>query len=94
MSGSVREDEDQEFFKCHLVCLSIGTTIKESIATAQGPTARNMKNDIDRHRGRIGSRKNADKHLRTVFALQDGVTRSDDASEEKRNGTGFQLAPI
>ena len=85
-----RENEEQEYYRCHLAFLSTGTTIEESISTAPEPTATKMKEYAKRHRGATGSRQQSDKHLRTVFALQDGITRSVVANEEKRNGTGFQ----
>lgn len=85
-----RENDGREYYRCHLAFLSTGTTIEESIATAPEPIATKMAEYVDRHKGAVGSRRHASKHLRTVFALQDGVTRSEEATLEKRNGTGLQ----
>jgi len=85
-----RDNDDHEYYRCHLAFLSTGTTIEETIATAPEPIATKMQEYAHRHRGSVGSRQQSPKHLRTVFAMQDGVTRSATASEEKRNGTGFQ----
>ena len=85
-----REYKNHEYYRCHLAFLSTGTTIEESITTAPEPITSKINEYTDRHKGSIGSRDQSAKHLRTVFALQDGITRSEQATLEKRNGTGFQ----
>lgn len=85
-----RSADGADVFRCHLAFLSTGTTIEETIATAGEPTKSAMQTYVERHRRAIGSRERADGHLRTVYALQDGVTRSAAATADKRNGTGFQ----
>lgn len=85
-----RDSDGADVFHCNLAFLSTGTTIEETIATATEPTQSAMQEYVKQNRGSIGSREHTEKHLRTVFALQDGVTRSPEATAAKRNGTGFQ----
>lgn len=86
-----REDDvNPEYYRCHLAFLSAGTTISETISTTPEPTRTKMEDYVSLHRRSVGTRRHSADHLRTVFALQDGVTRSEIAVKEKRNGTGLQ----
>lgn len=81
---------DQEYYRCHLAFLSTGTTISDTIQTTPEPTKSKLDEYVAKHRSQIGTKAHSTEHLSTVFALQDGVTRSEEAVNEKRNGTGFQ----
>jgi hypothetical protein len=85
-----RGEGDQEYYRCHLAFLSTGTTISETIQTTPEPTKSKLDGYVAKHLRQIGTKAHAADHLSTVFALQDGVTRSEIAVNEKRNGTGFQ----
>lgn len=85
-----RQADNHDYYRCHLAFLSTGTTIGETIATTPEPTQTRMSEYVQRHRRIVGTRNHSEEHLRTVFALQDGVTRSEIATREKRNGTGIQ----
>ena len=85
-----RGQGDEEYYRCHLAFLSTGTTISETIQTTPEPTKSKLKDYVTKHLRQVGTKAHAAEHLSTVFALQDGVTRSEAAVHEKRNGTGFQ----
>lgn len=85
-----RVDGNQEYYRCHLAFLSTGTTISETIQTTPEPTKSKLDEYVAKHRRQVGTKAHAAEHRSTVFALQDGVTRSETAVNEKRNGTGFQ----
>ncbi len=85
-----QEDDGPEYYRCHLAFLSAGTTISETISTTPEPTRSKMAEYVRKHRRAVGSKSLSAEHLNTVFALQDGVTRSEVAAREKRNGTGLQ----
>ena len=84
--GSGGQDE----FVCNLAFLSTGSTIEETIATAPEPTKSALEAYVNSHKRRIGTAQHSESHLRTVYAMQDGVTRSKSATAELRNGTGLQ----
>lgn len=83
-----RRDEEQDgpSFSCHLAFLSVGETISESLKSAADEIAVPLKRYCAMHR----STGMSEEALRTVFALQDGVTRDPAAARERRGGTGFQ----
>lgn len=84
------EDEDgTTLFRCHLAFLSIGSSISETVATCDPGIKQEMDEYCTMHRKSIGKTKYAEDHLRTVFALQDTVTRDRTATLERRGGTGF-----
>ncbi|WP_372992120.1 hypothetical protein [Sulfitobacter sp.] len=85
-----RGSGENEYYRCHLAFLSTGTTISETIRTTPDPTKSKLNEYVARHNRQVGTKKYASEHLSTVFALQDGVTRSEIAVDQKRNGTGFQ----
>lgn len=85
-----RGDGDQRYYRCHLAFLSTGTTISETIQTTPEPTKSKLEAYVAKHRRQVGTKTHSREHLSTVFALQDGVTRSKIAINQKSNGTGFQ----
>jgi two-component sensor histidine kinase len=81
-----RNDKGAFEFRCYIGILSVGATIDESLATCSEATAAQMKTYVDRHKGAGFS----EAALRTVFALQDGITRDAEADAGGRGGVGFQ----
>jgi hypothetical protein len=77
---------ERTVFRLYVAFLSVGSSIATSIQTCAEATRSKMDAYVRRHSGR---RLSAEE-LRTVFALQDGVTKSHRAFEEGRGGTGFQ----
>jgi hypothetical protein len=71
-------------YRCHLAFLSLGETIAGSIVTSPNTTRARMDVYTARHSSF------SEEALRTVFALQDGVTKDHSAAAEGRGGTGFQ----
>lgn len=85
-----RETTDgKAIFQCQLAFLSIGSPIDETIKDCATEIADEMKTYCKLHGKAMKSMNLADRHLRTVFALQDTVTRDKSASEERRGGTGL-----
>jgi hypothetical protein len=74
--------------RCSLGIVSIGATISESLNTA----AESVRALLDRyatgHSGPMRSQRKAEM-LRTVVALQDGITRDPKATEGRRGGFGL-----
>lgn len=81
-----REEGEQTLFSCHLGFLSVGATISESLTTA-GPAIQDYLNQFLAHHKRSDI---SSETLRTLFALQDGITRDAAAAAEARGGLGFQ----
>lgn len=85
-----REDEKgKTHFRCHLAFLSIGSPVSETVATCDPKIKQQMDEYCKMHSRSLGGAKHASEHLRTIFALQDTVTRDRTATEERRGGTGF-----
>lgn len=84
-----RKTDGVEKFDCQLAFLSIGQSIAQTIATCPPKLARKMEQYIRTHAKGFPNRLAAIPHLRTIFALQPGVTRDELAYEEQSGGTGF-----
>jgi hypothetical protein len=82
--------EGGHHFRCQLAFLSIGSSISETVEDCAPETLRDMKAYVATHRSSMPNHRSADGHLRTIFALQDMVTRDRDAFAEGRGGTGFR----
>jgi hypothetical protein len=80
------ESECGDRFLCHLAFLSVGDTISDSLSSA----APHITAALDQYTRRHAGTGLATETLRTIFALQDGVTRDPAAASERRGGTGFQ----
>jgi len=72
--------------KCYLAFLSVGRSIAETIAESPEPTRSFCHKYASAH-AREGQ---AYETLLTIAALQDGVTSSVEASQNRRGGTGLQ----
>lgn len=82
--------EEGHAFRCHLAFLSVGSPVAETILDCSDEIRAKMEHYCTRHVGKLSNHKFADQHLRTIYALQDTVTRDRNASEEGRGGTGFR----
>ncbi len=79
-------ENGQDVFRCHLAILSVGASIAESLNTCTARTAA----EIDQYVGMHSSSGLSAATLKTLYALQDGVTRDPDAEAKGRGGVGFQ----
>lgn len=85
-----RENDDgSQYLRCHLGFLSVGTSIADSIINCPAPIAERMNQYIATHRNNFKGMQHIEAHLRTVYALQDGVTCNERAFQEDRSGSGF-----
>ncbi|MGJ8624232.1 MAG: hypothetical protein ACSHW1_15860 [Yoonia sp.] len=85
-----RESTDGiQYLRCHLAFLSVGISIADSIRNCPDKIAEKMAEYVSSHKAHFGHMKHAEAHLRTVYALQDGVTRDERAFSEERSGSGF-----
>jgi hypothetical protein len=75
-----------DVFQCHIGILSVGATIHESLRTCSPATAKDLDDYVALH----SRTKISVETLRTVVALQDGVTRDPAASAHHRGGVGLQ----
>ena len=78
--------DGKPLYRCYLALLSVGATISDSIATGPAKTVARMEDYVRAHQ----SSSISAEALRTVFALQDGVTKDHRALAEGRGGTGLQ----
>ena len=85
-----RKGPNGPLFKCQLSFLSIGSSISETIQDAPEETLQLMDEYIADHAPSLPNHHFAADHLRTIFALQDTVTRDRNAFEQGRGGTGFR----
>jgi hypothetical protein len=82
------DGEGRQTLECSVAMVSIGTTISESLETAGAAVARRIDDYTARHSSYISGP--ADRELlRTVMALQDGVTRVESAFLGRRGGVGL-----
>jgi hypothetical protein len=84
MGRSVENGKD--VFRCHLGILSVGASIAQSLDTCAPRTAAEIAQYVALHR-RSGI---SPATLKTLYALQDGVTRDPDAEAKNRGGVGLQ----
>jgi hypothetical protein len=83
MTRNVKTNGDEEF-RCSIALVSIGQTIANSLSTA----ASTVKSDVEEY-VRSHAQLQPDI-LKTVIALQDGITCDPNASTNQRGGIGFQ----
>lgn len=84
-----RIEDDEPVYRCYLAFMSIGATISESLLTCLPSTAGQIQNYCDRHARYDGYGPSVEA-LRTLYALQDTVTRDPEADSNGRGGFGFQ----
>ncbi|OAB83660.1 hypothetical protein A4G21_04700 [Brucella intermedia] len=81
-----RREGDKDVFRCYMGFLSVGASISDSMGYASVRMRAKVNQYLDRHRNSGISRET----LRTVVAMQDGVTRDNDAEFHQRGGVGLQ----
>lgn len=81
---------DGHRFRCQLAFLSVGSSISETVQDCAPETLDAMNRYVAAHKPSMPNHRSADGHLRTIFALQDMVTRDRHAYAEGRGGTGFR----
>jgi hypothetical protein len=82
-------DGGGQYLRCHLAFLSVGTSIADSIRNCPAEISAKMSDYVAAHKHRFAAMTHGESHLRTVYALQDGVTRDERAFSEDRSGSGF-----
>ena len=80
-----RNEGSETVYRCYMAFLSVGETIGESLRTCAPRVGRELDRYCNMHET-LAKRGQSRDTLRTLFALQDGVTRDDD----DRGGVGFQ----
>ncbi|WP_211089824.1 hypothetical protein [Thalassobius vesicularis] len=85
-----REGTNGPLFRCQLAFLSVGASIAETVQDAAPEVISGMETYVQRHVGSFANHDCAEDHLRTIYALQDKVTRDQNALAEGRGGTGFR----
>ena len=77
--------DDQLILDCSVSIMSLGTTISESLETASQAISDEINAYVALH-----TSKSCDRELlRTIMALQDGITRKPEISDRHLGGTGF-----
>ena len=85
-----RNNGSEDYFICQLGFLSIGSSISDTISSCDESTYSKMNSYVQKHKGAFSGYKYAEDHLKTIYALQDGVTRDHLAEKIGNGGTGFQ----
>ena len=85
-----RAGSNGPLFICQLAFLSVGSSIAETIKDAPQSTLTTMNNYVVSHKNSFPNQGRSAEHLRTIYALQDTVTRDHEAKRERRGGTGFR----
>lgn len=80
--------DGQPLLKCSLGIVSIGATISQSLGSAAPAVRTRIDEYVARH-SPILATGTPPEALRTVMALQDGITRVEKATEGRRGGVGL-----
>jgi two-component sensor histidine kinase len=83
-----RREGEEWVYRCYIGILSVGATIDQSLETCSKRITSQVEEYVGQHVGRLGAPSR--ETLRTLFALQDGITRDPEADEHGRGGVGFQ----
>nr|WP_321509385.1 hypothetical protein [uncultured Celeribacter sp.] len=86
---AVSGPESERRFRCQLALLSVGSPISETVQQCDIATSQKMESYVKTHRSKFSKLRHRDQHLRTIYALQDFVSRDRNAYENERGGTGF-----
>ncbi|WP_146010357.1 hypothetical protein [Acidimangrovimonas sediminis] len=84
-----RGPDNSPSFQCQLAFLSVGSSVAETIDTCPSEIKDRMDRYVRAHRGAFVNKQLASEHLKTIFALQPGVSRDPEAVERGSGGTGF-----
>lgn len=82
------EEDGRQILRCSMGMVNIGTTISNSLFSAAPSVKSKIDSYVARHTPIFGSGMQPEL-LRTVMALQDGITRVSDATRDRRGGKGF-----
>ena len=82
----LKGDEGAERFDCSVSIVSVGSTISQSLVTAGPQVAKRIDSYVASQGPLRDERRDL---LRTVMALQDGITRVSEASAARRGGVGL-----
>jgi hypothetical protein len=80
--------DGRQLWHCSIGIVSIGATISQSLESADEEVASLIHRYCRGHSGIVANKHKRDS-LRTVMALQDGITRDRRASAHRRGGVGF-----
>lgn len=84
-----RIEEKEPVYRCYLAFMSVGATISESLRTCLPRIEAQMEAYCERHAKADKNGPSVDT-LRTLYALQDTITRDPEADAGGRGGFGFQ----
>lgn len=84
-----RVENNEPVYRCYLAFMSVGATISESLLTCLPRIEQQIKVYCNRH-ARSDGKGPSIEALRTLYALQDTVTRDPEADSNGRGGFGFQ----
>lgn len=87
-SKLIIDRNNEPLLQCSVGIVSVGATISESLNSASPRVREQIGRYVDRHSAWDRSAERVER-LRTVMALQDGITRDAEASEARRGGVGF-----
>jgi hypothetical protein len=79
------KDDGSEYFQCSIGFVSVGKSISESLETSALEVKQVINEYVNLHKEKVPV-----ELLRTIMAIQDGITRDPDAAAAMRGGTGFQ----
>jgi len=86
--SKISHSGDSKLIRCSVGIVSIGATISESLNSAASEVKERIDKYVKQHTPLL-SRGPTAECLRTVMALQDGITRVGKATEGRRGGVGF-----
>ncbi len=84
-----RVEGSETVYRCYMAFLSVGDTIGDSLRTCAPRVGQELERYCNMHET-LTRRGQSRDTLRTLFALQDGVTRDAVADNDDRGGVGFQ----
>lgn len=82
-------EDGAPLLRCSVGIVSVGSTISESLESAADEVKAKIDDYARRHTPLLRSTGDRRDALRTVVALQDGVTRDPAATRDRRGGVGF-----
>ncbi|WP_374593004.1 hypothetical protein [Sphingosinicella sp.] len=84
----LKNNEGSPLLRCSVGIVSVGATISQSLSTAAPEVRKQIDEYVQKHTPIFGGRYSSES-LRTVMALQDGITRIESATQGRRGGVGF-----
>lgn len=83
VSGYLRQPKDQPYGDCHITIFNFGRTLSQSISELppESLLSRQIDDLLQRHKGGFMPRRWEPENLRTIYALQEGVSRKNIESD-------------